>query len=675
MLVKMAVKNLLARKAKSLIIGSIVFTGTLISSLGSNVVDAIIDGLRTSITQSIAGDVQIYSANAKEDLSVFGSVGGDFPDIGQISDIHSVRTLIMEKVEGIKAIVPQGINVAMQNPGNILDRYFARLRASNFASDAEQATFITHIRTTILRVGEEYRKNISGIIASSQEDIDRNLLALERALSEDFWNDFAVKREDSMEFLENQIAPLIHDETMVFFFYVGADPQEMMNAFPLIEIVSGNSIAEGESGILLNEFVYETQMKHKTAVRLDQIKKALSKQGRRIADDTELQDLIRINVERINDLLFELTPLQLANLKGELQTLLKQENAPVENLLKTFFNMDDEFFLERYAFFYQKIAPKFDLYRINIGDPIPLTSFAKNGFSRAKNLIVRGIFRFRGLEGSPTSGSFSLIDMASFQQLYGYVTEAQREEMLTLDAEMSQFVSFGDTFDHTTIEDMFIDSANPPPSAESSPKMATTNEAKAAPASCQNAAIILDNPNQTGRVVEAINRLAKEQNLAIQARPWFEVAGLLGQMAFVFGAVLWGLVFIIYFIAIFIIMNSILMATLDRTKEIGTIRAIGGPKNFIIQLVLLEITLTALFFGTLGAITATLITMALQYHGIPVQDDAMTFFFSGSSLHPAPKLTNALISIAASCGICLVATLFPLSKAASIPPAVAMRRD
>ena len=69
----LALRNLLSHRAKSLVVGSIMLGGTLLVVVGLAVLDGIETSMRRSITGSVAGDFQVWSADAKDPLTLLGS--------------------------------------------------------------------------------------------------------------------------------------------------------------------------------------------------------------------------------------------------------------------------------------------------------------------------------------------------------------------------------------------------------------------------------------------------------------------------------------------------------------------------------------------------------------------------------------------------------------------------
>ena len=89
--------------------------------------------------------------------------------------------------------------------------------------------------------------------------------------------------------------------------------------------------------------------------------------------------------------------------------------------------------------------------------------------------------------------------------------------------------------------------------------------------------------------------------MEVKAVTWLEASGIVGQSMRLLRMVLYLAVLIIFAVALVIINNAMVMATLQRVKEIGTMRAIGAQRRFVLVLVVVEVVTTGLVFGGLGA--------------------------------------------------------------------------
>ncbi len=62
--------------------------------------------------------------------------------------------------------------------------------------------------------------------------------------------------------------------------------------------------------------------------------------------------------------------------------------------------------------------------------------------------------------------------------------------------------------------------------------------------------------------------------------------------------------------------NTLLMAMFERTREIGTMLAMGTPRMWIVALFMVEATLTGLFGAAAGVLGGNLLGIALNVSGL-----------------------------------------------------------
>jgi putative ABC transport system permease protein len=112
-------------------------------------------------------------------------------------------------------------------------------------------------------------------------------------------------------------------------------------------------------------------------------------------------------------------------------------------------------------------------------------------------------------------------------------------------------------------------------------------------------------------------------------------------------------------VAIFSVINTLLASVLDRTREIGVLRAIGATRKQVRGMVLAEAGWIGLLGGVLGLIAGAVIS----YHHVVYN----TKFLTGWTFQYYYPTEVAVLSIIASVGLCLLAGYFPAKRAASIP--------
>jgi putative ABC transport system permease protein len=119
------------------------------------------------------------------------------------------------------------------------------------------------------------------------------------------------------------------------------------------------------------------------------------------------------------------------------------------------------------------------------------------------------------------------------------------------------------------------------------------------------------------------------------------------------------------------IMNTLWIAIRERTREIGTLRAIGMQRGAVLRMFIIESLLLGLIGATVGALLGLLLAAALNAAQIALPLDAQLFLMSDRlrvSVH-APQLLSAVFLITFITGL---AALLPARRAARLRPVVAM---
>lgn len=186
-----------------------------------------------------------------------------------------------------------------------------------------------------------------------------------------------------------------------------------------------------------------------------------------------------------------------------------------------------------------------------------------------------------------------------------------------------------------------------------------------------NAAVILKDPSSVAEVIALLTE--RSDALGIKAIDWQAASGVVGQFILVIRLVLYTAIFIIFLVALVIINNSMVMATMERIPEIGTMRAIGAQKSTIMIMTLLETTVLCLLSGGLGAALGAGLITWLGIVGIPAPNDVTVFIFGGTALYPSFGASNLIFGGVIILVVSLVSTLYPAIVATRVHPVVAMR--
>ena len=110
------------------------------------------------------------------------------------------------------------------------------------------------------------------------------------------------------------------------------------------------------------------------------------------------------------------------------------------------------------------------------------------------------------------------------------------------------------------------------------------------------------------------------------------------------------------------VMNTMIMAVMERRREIGVMKALGATKRMILMQFLTESSLMSLFGGIIGVVLGTLLSIGI---GI----------FSGFSVTPVVTPALALTGVAFAFLLGIVGGIYPSRKAANLDAVEALRYE
>jgi ABC-type lipoprotein release transport system permease subunit len=119
------------------------------------------------------------------------------------------------------------------------------------------------------------------------------------------------------------------------------------------------------------------------------------------------------------------------------------------------------------------------------------------------------------------------------------------------------------------------------------------------------------------------------------------------------------------------ILNTLAIAVRERTREIGTLRAIGMQRRKVLWLFLLETALLGLAGAAGGALVAALVAALLNAIGIRIPEGMQLFLMQErlSFLLQPRAVVGEVLFLAA---VTVAASLLPARRAARLKPITAM---
>lgn len=168
----------------------------------------------------------------------------------------------------------------------------------------------------------------------------------------------------------------------------------------------------------------------------------------------------------------------------------------------------------------------------------------------------------------------------------------------------------------------------------------------------------------------------KKTFLAIEIKNWKEISPEIGLTVSVADQMVLIFMGIILLALAFGIINTMLMAILERTREIGVLLALGMNRIKVFNMVLIE-TVLLVMAGCPGGILIAMTAISITHHtGISFKQFTEVYSSFGYADVFFPELTGRqfVISMILVVTTAIIASLFPAWRALRLKPAEAMRK-
>jgi putative ABC transport system permease protein len=311
-----------------------------------------------------------------------------------------------------------------------------------------------------------------------------------------------------------------------------------------------------------------------------------------------------------------------------------------------------------------------------IGDRLKLSMFGMS--TRIKSVPLVGIVRFTS--ANPAMDDLGFVDVSTLRYLLGMVIgsttqiEVAAEEQALLDVDLIAGLDafFGDS--------AVVQEAAGGAAAGSTDLYGILGDtsrreelAKADAGAWHYILLRLNDGGQVRKVITSLNAAFRERGWDLRAVDWEGAAGFYVQ--FVRGAQLFFLILVVVIsvVSVIIIMNTMVVSIIERTAEIGTMRALGAKRSYVRKVFLLESLTLAVIGGLAGLLFAGLAIGILHATGLPSPHIFFSMIFGGNVIHPVLSWGSALVALLTMVAVGLLASLVPTHMALRIQPVRAIQ--
>ena len=184
----------------------------------------------------------------------------------------------------------------------------------------------------------------------------------------------------------------------------------------------------------------------------------------------------------------------------------------------------------------------------------------------------------------------------------------------------------------------------------------------------------MNNPLETKKTIAALKKELSDAGFDLQVMDWKLAAASYAYSVEGIGVVFNMLVIILAVVVFIIIMNTMTVSVIERTGEIGTMRAIGAEKRFVQKLFYTEAVSLTFVSSIIGIILAFIIMAIFNACGITITNSIAKMILGGGLLHFTPTfgiiITTLIIAILGS----VISNIYPVSSALRITPLKALSK-
>ncbi len=287
---------------------------------------------------------------------------------------------------------------------------------------------------------------------------------------------------------------------------------------------------------------------------------------------------------------------------------------------------------------------------------------------------VKGIIKYGAL--NTIFGHFCITDIESYRECMGYFSasenavEVPKEEKKLLGMENTDMDSlFGS-------EPLIVNNKTGKTPAKLKQTSAATDVNAGSEFGTYNVIYVkLKDGISYNSALTKLNKALKDKGTGVRAITWNKASGPIGSMTLIIKSALFLFVTLLFIVAVIIIINTLTMAALERTSEIGMMRAVGARKMFIGGMFFAETGLLSAVFGGAGIAAGIILVKLIPLFKITTSNDMVQLLYGGDIFNPLLTAPDIALTVFQLVLVTVVASLYPVGVARNITPLDAIQRD
>lgn len=189
-----------------------------------------------------------------------------------------------------------------------------------------------------------------------------------------------------------------------------------------------------------------------------------------------------------------------------------------------------------------------------------------------------------------------------------------------------------------------------------------------------NYLILRTKENQSSaKIISNLNTFFSKNGWPVEATNWRNAAGSTALYLYWIRLIFNIGVFVILGAGFIVINNTLVVGVLNRTQEIGTLRAEGASRLFISVQCMLETFLLTISSGVLACFIGLFVSAGISFIGISFSNSFLIQLFGSDTLTFSPTLLTFCETIGMSFILGIIGWIYPVMAALKISPVQAMQ--